>query len=233
MPNVSHDKVTLKVSDGSKMDCYVARVLDGDPRPGLIVLQEAFGVNEHIRDVTERFGRQGFVAIAPELYHRTAPGFEGDYNNFETVRPHATAMKRETVDTDLRATYDWLQAQDFVKTNEISCVGYCMGGRVAFGANAILPLHAAVSYYGSNVQEGLDRVDSLHAPQLFFWGEKDKHIPPEQRTTVINALKQANKTYTNVEFSDADHGFFCDMRPAFNATAARLSWALTLEFLKA
>src|SRR3954447_26203446 len=154
MPNVSHDKVTLKVSDGSKMDCYVARVLDGEPRPGLIVLQEAFGVNEHIRDVTERFGRQGFVAIAPELYHRTAPGFEGDYNNFETVRPHATAMKRETVDADLRATYDWLQAQDFVKKNEISCVGYCMGGRVAFGANAILPLHAAVSYYGSNVQEG-------------------------------------------------------------------------------
>jgi carboxymethylenebutenolidase len=232
MPNVLHDKVTLKISDGSKMDCYVARLRDEEPRPGLIVLQEAFGVNEHIRDVTERFGRQGFVAIAPELYHRTAPGFEGDYNNFESVRPHATALKREGVDADLHAAFDWLQAQDSVKKNDTSCVGYCMGGRVAVAANAILPLKAAVSYYGTNIQDSLDRVANLHGPHLFFWGDKDQHIPPEQRAAVISGLKQAGKTYTNVEFSDAGHGFFCDMRPAYAQAAARQSWALTLEFLR-
>ncbi len=234
MPNLLHDKVTLKVSDGSKMDCYVSRLRDGEPqRPGLIVLQEAFGVNEHIRDVTERFGRQGFVAIAPELFHRTAPGFEGAYDDFPAVMQHTKALTRDGIDADIRATFDWLRAQQFVKADEISCVGYCMGGRVAFAANTILPLKCAISYYGGGIPDGsLDRVASLHAPQLFFWGEKDKHIPPEQRATVINALKERGKTYTNVEFSDADHGFFCDMRPAYNPTAANQAWALTLEFLR-
>ena len=233
MPNLLHDKLTLKVSDGSKMDCYLARIRDDEPRPALIVLQEAFGVNEHIRDVTERFGRQGFVAIAPELYHRTAPGKEFPYTDFPAVRQHMQAMTREGTDADMRACFDWLQSQPFVKQSEISAVGYCMGGRVAFAANTILPLKCAVSYYGGGIPDhSLDRAASLHGPQLFFWGGKDTHIPPEQRATVTNALKQAGKSYTNVEFSDADHGFFCDMRPAYNATASKLSWALTLEFLR-
>ena len=233
MPNLLHDKITLKVSDGTKMDCYLARIRDEEPRPGLLVFQEAFGVNEHIRDVTERFGRQGFVAIAPELYHRTAAGAEFPYTDFPATRQHMQAMTREGTDADLRACFDWLQSQPFVKKNEISAIGYCMGGVVAFSANGLLPLKCAISYYGGGIPDkALDRAGSLHGPHLFFWGEKDSHIPPEQRATVINALKQAGKTYTNVEFSDAAHGFFCDMRPSYNATAARLSWALTLEFLR-
>ena len=233
MPNLLHDKVTLKVPDGTKMDGYVARIRDEQPRPGLIVLQEAFGVNEHIRDVTERFGREGFVAIAPELYHRTAPGKEFPYTDFPALREHMSAMTREGTDADMRATFEWLQGQSFVKGGEISVVGYCMGGRVAFSANTVLPLKSAVSYYGGGIPDySLDRASSLHAPQLFFWGEKDSHIPPEQRAKVTGTLKQAGKRYVNVEFSDADHGFFCDMRPAYNPSAARQSWSLTLEFLR-
>lgn len=233
MPNLFHDKLTLKVSDNTKMDCFVSRLRDDEPRPGLIVLQEAFGVNEHIRDMTERFGRQGFVAIAPELYHRTAPGAEFAYTDFPAVMPHMQALTREGTDADLHATFDWLQSQAFVKNEEISAVGYCMGGRVAFAANTILPLKCAISYYGGGIPNGsLDCVASLHGPQLFFWGEKDKHIPPEQRATVIGALKQAGKSYVNVEFSDADHGFSCDARPSYNPTATRQAWALTLEFLR-
>ncbi len=216
------------------MDCYVARLHDGEERrPGLIVLQEIFGVDGHIRDVTERFGRQGFVAIAPELYHRTASGFEGDYNNFETATPHRNALTREGTEADLRATFEWLRAQPFGKGDEISCVGYCLGGRLAFVANTILPLKSAISYYASGMtDELLHRTSSLHASHLFLWGDKDQHIPPEKRATVIGALKRAGKSYVNVEFSDAGHGFFCDARPAYNPTAARQAWALTLEFLR-
>lgn len=233
MPNLLHDKVTLKVSDGTKMDCYVARIRDEQPRPGLIVLQEVFGVNEHIRDVTERFGREGFVAIALELYHRTAPGKEFAYTDFTSARPHMTSMTREGVDADLRAAFEWLQSQPFVKAAEISAVGYCMGGRVAFAANTILPLKSSISYYGAGIPNGpLDRAASLNGPQLFFWGGKDQHIPPEQRAAIIDKLKEHGKTYVNVEFSEADHAFFCDQRPAYHPAAARQSWALTLEFLR-
>ncbi len=89
---IVRERVELKVADGTKMAAYVARPQEEGPHSGVIVLQEAFGVNSHIRDVTERFAREGYVAIAPELFHRTAPGFEGRYDNFASVVPHMKAV---------------------------------------------------------------------------------------------------------------------------------------------
>jgi carboxymethylenebutenolidase len=231
--NLTQQKISLPVSDGTKMDAYVARPDDPNVHPAILVFQEAFGVNSHIRNVANRLAQEGYAAIAPELFHRTAPGFEGNYNDFNSVMPHIGALKPEGIAADVEAAFHWLQGQKFVKAGDISCVGYCMGGRVAFAANALLPLRAAVSYYGGGIAPALlDRAAALHCPMLFFWGELDRHIPPEQRAAVISAMKANNKTYVNVEFSDADHGFFCDERKSYQPRAARESWALMLEFLK-
>jgi carboxymethylenebutenolidase len=234
MVPVKDATVTLQVSDGTQMNAYAARPSEGDSHPGLLVFQEAYGVNAHIRDVTRRFAVQGFIAIAPELFHRTAPvGFEGAYSNFAGVMPYMKAMTNEGAIADARAAFDWLKAQCDISENDISSIGYCMGGRISFLANSALPLRRAVSYYGGNISPALlDRASMLHCPMLFFWGGLDKHIPPEQREQVIDALKQHGKKYVNVEISDADHAFFCDARPAYNARASQLAWALTLEFLK-
>lgn len=224
--------VELQVSDGEKMRAYVARP-DSGKHPGLIVLQEAFGVNAHIRDVTERFAREGFCAIAPELFHRTAPGKEFAYDNFDAVRPHLSAVTPDTALPDVRAAFDWLQSQSSVERERISSVGFCMGGRVSFIANSGLPLARAVSFYGGGIAPALlDRVPKLHAPMLFFWGERDKHIPPEQRALLTSALREHKKRYVNVEISFADHGFFCDRRPSYDPDASRYAWGLTLEFLR-
>jgi len=94
---------TLTVDDGSSMRAYVARPAAAEASRGLIVCQEAFGVNAHIRDVTERFARQGFLAIAPELFHRTSPGFEGRYDDFPSVTPHIRALTDNDMAADLRA----------------------------------------------------------------------------------------------------------------------------------
>jgi carboxymethylenebutenolidase len=108
-----------------------------------------------------------------------------------------------------------------------------MGGRVSFLANALLPLRAAASYYGGGIAPALlDRAPSLHAPMLFFWGELDQHIPPEQRSAITSALKAAGKRYVNVEFSHAGHGFNCDERSSFEPRASREAWAMVLEFFK-
>lgn len=235
MPDVRviQQKVSLQVSDGTKMDAYVARPDDQSVHHGILVFQEAFGVNSHIRNVTDRLAQQGYIAIAPELFHRTGPGFEGDYNDFNSVMPHINALTPEGIAADVTAGFQWLKDQKNVQADHIFAVGYCMGGRVAFAANALLPLRAAVSYYGGGIAPALlDRVQALHGPMLFFWGELDKHIPPEQRAAVTDALKSHNKTYVNVEFSDADHGFFCDERKAYQPKASAQSWALMLEFLK-
>ena len=108
-----------------------------------------------------------------------------------------------------------------------------MGGKASFLANAMLPLRAAVSFYGGGIAPDLlDHAAALHAPMLLFWGGLDKHITPEHRKAVTDALKAHGKTYVNVEFSDADHGFFCDERASYQPRAARQSWSLMLKFLR-
>ena len=228
------EKVELSVADGTRMAAYVARPKDAGPHPGLLVFQEAFGVNHHIRSVTERFAAEGYVAIAPELFHRTAPpGFEGSYTDFPAIMPHYQAVTTETAEADIRSAYEWLRSNAAVKTEEISSVGFCLGGRVSFIANSAVRLRAAVSFYGGGIAPGLlDRTSQLQAPSLFIWGGLDKHIPPEQRRAVTEALSAESKIYVNAEFSRADHGFFCDERAAYEPHSARQAWALTLEFLR-
>jgi carboxymethylenebutenolidase len=227
---------TLPIADGTSMRAYVSRP-SGTPKAGLIVFQEAFGVNSHIRDVADRFGREGYLAIAPEMFHRTAPGLEAGYTDFGAVMPHMQALKDSTLEADMRAAFDWLKNSSGFPGLSISAIGYCMGGRCACHAAIILPLACGVSYYGGGIAPspffpGLtDRVKDLQAPVLFFWGGLDQHIGPDQVQIVNNALREAKKPHINVEFSFADHGFFCDARASYNAEAAAEAWALTLAFL--
>jgi carboxymethylenebutenolidase len=231
---IETDRVELKVPDNTPMSAYVARPHTGGPHPGLMIFQEAFGVNAHIRDVAERFAQQGYVAIAPELFHRSAPpGFEVAYSDFASVRPHFQALTTEALEADIRATYEWLHSQSQVKSSEISGIGFCMGGRVSYVANSTIPLHAAVSFYGGGIAPDLlHRARNQNGPILLIWGGLDKHITAEHRRAVVDALATERKSYVNAEFSQADHGFFCDQRPAYEPRSARQAWALTLEFLR-
>jgi carboxymethylenebutenolidase len=225
--------LTLPVADDTFMAAFTARPAGGGPYPGLIVLQEAFGVNDHIRDVATRFAAQGYVTIAPELFHRTAPGFEGSYTDFEAIRPHMQALTEDGLTADVKAAHDWLRSDPQTQPTQIAAVGFCMGGRVAFLANATLPLQAGVSFYGGGIAPALlHHATALHGPMLFFWGGLDKHIDATQRRAVVDALTDAGRPFLNVEISDADHGFFCDQRASYNAQAATLAWDLTLTFLR-
>jgi carboxymethylenebutenolidase len=230
--------VMLKVSDGTEMQAWTALPAGSRAHPGLMVFQEAFGVNAHIRDVTERFAREGYVAIAPELFHRTAlAGFEARYDDFPGVVPHMRALKDAEMEADLRATCDWLRAV-VGEEPSIAATGYCMGGRASFLAALTVPLACAVSYYGGGIAPNptnpglLGRAGQLRCPMLLFWGGLDKHITPEHRRAGADVLTAEEKEFVNVEISKADHGFFCDARPSYSPTAAALAWPLTLAFLK-
>jgi len=237
MAEIQTEWITLNVADGTTMRAYVARPQDTTQHPGLLVFQEAFGVNGHIRDVTERLAREGYIALAPELFHRTAPDFESAYGNFEAAMPHVRALTEQNLEADVRSAYEWLHADLGTQGQQIACIGFCMGGRVTFLTNAVVPVSAAISFYGGGIAPSpfgpglLSRAGDLHAPQLLFWGGLDKHIGPEQTHAVTEALRAAGKPFVNVEFSDADHGFFCDARSSYNPSAARQAWALTLTFL--
>jgi carboxymethylenebutenolidase len=235
-PDIRTEFITLNVSDGTTMRAYAARPEGPVTQSGLLVFQEAYGVNTHIRDVTERFARKGYFAVAPELFHRTGPGFEGRYDDFPSAMAHLQALKVPELEADLQATHAWLRAN--ASNLRIASVGYCMGGRVSFLAALTLPLACAVSYYGGGIAPNpmgpglLNRASELRAPVLFFWGGRDQHIGPEQTRAVTDALRAASKDYVNIEFSDAGHAFFCDARPSYNPLAAAQAWPITLNFLR-
>lgn len=230
----STDRVTLSVADGSTMNAYVARPSGGAQAPGILVFQEAFGVNAHMRDVTDRFAALGFVAIAPELFHRTAPGFEGSDKDFEAVRPHMAALSVDSLGADIDAAYGWLTSQSGVDTARIAAVGFCMGGRVTYLANARAKLAAASSFYGGGIAPDLlPLAEKQHGPILMFWGGLDSHIGPDQYRAVADALTAAKKTHEQVVFGQADHAFFNDTRQSYNAIASRQAWALLKEFFAA
>jgi len=233
MPN-EQNYVSLSVADGTTMFAYTAVPAGQGPFPGLILFQEAFGVNSNIRNLADRFAAEGYVVIAPELFHRTAPkGFEGSYTDFAAIAPHFAGINDELLGHDARAAFDWLQNNPLVRKGDIASTGYCMGGRASFLANSLLPLKAAISYYGGRIAPDLvKRAPSLHGPMLFFWGGLDKHIPHEHVETVTGELKAAGKHFINVEISYADHGFFNEEKPVYNPDAAAEAWALTLAFLK-
>jgi carboxymethylenebutenolidase len=224
--------VQLNVADGTQMGAFVARP-EETPKGGVLVFQEAFGVNGHIQDITRRLAREGYIAVAPELFHRTLPaGGEIPYpvnNDFSAIMPHFNAITREGSLADYQAAYDWLK--DEIKSDAIGCVGFCLGGSASFTANSRLPLKAAVSFYGSRIMQSFDLAPEQKAPLLLIWGGKDQSSTPEKLMELTNVLQAAGKDFTQAVFSEAAHAFINNDRPSFRPASAATAWAMTLGFL--
>ena len=226
------NRVMIGVVDGTEMAAYVAHPRGNGPFPAILVFQEALGVNAQIRDVADRYAALGFVAVAPDLFHRFAPGFETQTFDREVIMPLIEHLTIDGMITDVAASYQWAAGQRDIRTDKIAAVGYCMGGRAAYLANSEVPLAAAISYYGGGIAPALlDRAARLNGPHLFFWGGRDPGIPPEKHRAVTDAVRDAGKQFVDAEFSDAQHGFFNVELDRGNPRAARESWALGRAFL--
>jgi carboxymethylenebutenolidase len=224
--------VELDVDDGARMRAFVVRP-DGDgPHPGMLLFQEALGVGVQLRGVAARLAARGFVVIAPELFHRTAPGFELETLDMAVLMPLIRSVTPDGMLADARAAHGWLAARPEVDSARVAALGFCMGGRAAFLANSALPLAAAVSYYAGGVAPALlDRAATLRGPHLFFWGGRDAGIPPEQHRAVVDAVRAAGKPFVDVEFSEATHAFFNERTDRYHPPSAAQSWAIALAFL--
>jgi carboxymethylenebutenolidase len=232
---VTGTTVQLNTSDG-KMDAYMAQPKDGGSYPGVVVIQEAFGVNDHIKKVTDRIAAEGYVAIAPDIYHREA----------ERVIPYAempkaiAALQRVNDNKameDVGAAIAHLKAQSHVKAGAIGVTGFCMGGRLTYltAAHHANDIKCAVPYYGGGIPMGnpspLSRTKEIKCPMYLFFGAKDQLIPKEH-VDQIQAELTANKVPFQLEvYPDAGHGFFCDDRAmSYNQGAAQDAWEKTKAF---
>jgi carboxymethylenebutenolidase len=218
---------------GKPMRAYSARPKTDGKIPAVIVFQEAFGVNSHIQHVADRIAALGYHAIAPELFHRAVPaGFTAGYDEFPKIMPIFKTITEATLREDAEATYAWLKKQSAVDSSKVAAIGFCLGGRATYIANAFVPLRAALAYYGGGIQDLLHLAPEQKSPIHFFWGGKDAHITAEHRTAIHNAMTNTGKTFSEVVYEGADHAFSCDERAGYQPEAAQASWLVSIAIFE-
>ena len=208
----------------------------GVPKGAVVVVQEAFGVNDHIKDIAERFAAEGYRAIAPHLFHRQGDPVLG-YDDIETAKQYIGQLTAEGIAEDMDTAYSHLREDGF-EDSRIAVVGFCMGGTVTFVEAARQPLGAAVTFYGGGIVEGrfgapalVDLAPELKTPWLGCYGDQDKGIPVEQVEQLREAVAAAPVDTEIVRYAEAGHGFHCDARSAYHEASARDAWSRTLAWL--
>jgi len=207
-----------------------------DAPRAVIVLQEAFGVNDHIRSVADRWADEGYLAVAPQLFHRDGSP-EIPYDDFASAMPFMANLTKQGLTNDLNATTDFLATLGFDAAN-IAAVGFCMGGTVAFFAATLGTVGAAASFYGGGVATGrfglpplVELAGDLKSPWLGLYGDLDQSIPVEQVEALREATNAVPVATQIVRYPEGQHGFHCDARPeAFNEAAASDAHARALAF---
>jgi carboxymethylenebutenolidase len=221
-------------NDSLEIDAYLA-VPQGDGSfPGIVVLQEIFGVNAHIRDVTERIAKAGYIAIAPALYQRQAPGFEVGYEeeDFKLGRQYKEQTQADELLGDIQAAIGYLKQETPVKTDGFGCIGFCFGGHVAYLAATLPDIQATAAFYGAGIptmipgggEPTITRTKDISGTVYAFFGTEDSLIPQEHADRVEAALKENNISHQIFRYEGADHGFFCDQRASYNEEAAKDAW---------
>ncbi len=217
------EHISLRAADGQELGAYVAHP-DFEPIAGLVVVQEIFGVNAHIRRVTDGWAKDGFLVVAPALFDRIEPNVELGYEgaNMQRAMSFIPRLNMENSLLDVRAAVDYVAKATGKK---VGVVGFCFGGTLAWLAATRMPVQAAVGYYGGRIGQYAE--EQPHCPVMLHFGRQDAHIPPED-------VEKVHRAHLEVEIHwyEAGHGFNCDARASYNAEAAASARDRSLRFLK-
>lgn len=239
MSEFSTKAIQVQVQNGDLLiDAYLATPIGSGSFPGIIVLQEIFGVNSHIRDVTERIAKQGYIAIAPSLYQRQAPGYEAGYapEDIQQGRIYKEQTTASQLLSDIQAAISYLKQVPQIK-HSFGCIGFCFGGHVAYLAATLPDISATASFYGAGIttftpgggEATITRIKDISGTIYLFFGMEDASIPVSQVDEIEATLEQQGITHQAFRYSSADRGFFCDRRASYNSKAAVNAWQQALE----
>lgn len=231
--------ISVPTPDGP-MDLYEALPDAGDePRGAVVVIQEAFGVNEHIQDVTRRFAAEGYHAVAPHLFHR-AGGGTVPYGDFAKVLPFYQDLDDSKVLMDVDAALGYLRTSGPWTDRQIGIVGFCFGGRVTFLVAVRRALGAGVGFYGGGIVTArfpqfpalVDEAAGLQTPWLGLFGDLDQSIPVDDVERLRTELdeKAASVDHAVVRYPHAGHGFHCNARDSYHRESAVDGWQRTLAW---
>jgi carboxymethylenebutenolidase len=232
--DVSSSTVQLNTSDG-KMEAYVAAPKDGRSYPGIVVIQEAFGVNDHIKKVTARIAAEGYVAIAPDIFHRESERIIS-YSDMGKAIATMQRVDDGKAMEDVGAAIAHLKSQSNVKAGAIGVTGFCMGGRLTYlaAAHRAKDVKCAVPYYGGGIPMGnpspLSRTGEIKCPMYLFFGAKDQMISADQVGQINTELTTKKVAFQMEIYPEAGHGFFCDERGSYHEQSATDAWEKTKAF---
>ncbi|MDZ8104510.1 MAG: dienelactone hydrolase family protein [Nostoc sp. DedQUE12a] len=227
---------TVKLlQDNIQVSAYLAQPEEFGSYPGIVVLQEIFGVNVHIREVTERIAKLGYVAIAPALFERIAPGFETGYTpeDIQIGRKYAWEQTQASeLLSDIQLAIDYLKSLPKVKKDDFGCIGFCFGGHVAYLAATLPDIKVTASFYGAGITTRtpgggaptLTRTREIAGTIYALFGKEDASIPTEQVDQIEAELEKYKIPHRVFRYDGADHGFFCDHRGSYNPKAAADAW---------
>lgn len=220
--------IALKAQDGHELSAYVATP-EGEAIGALVVVQEIFGVNSHIRSVADGYAKDGFLAIAPALFDRYEKGVELAYDGDDLKRAFEFYGKLDPTTALLDVAAAYAKAEE--STKSVGVIGYCYGGFMSWlsatrGQDLKMQPACAVGYYAGGI--GKVAAEEPSCPVLLHFGANDSHIGPEQ----IEAVRTAHPEVTIHVYDGAEHGFNCDQRGSYNPDAAKLARERSLEFLK-
>jgi carboxymethylenebutenolidase len=216
-------KIKVTADDNHQFDAYLAES-NGQAKAAMIVIQEVFGVNSHIRSVTDDYARQGYHAIAPALFDRAEPNVELNYNSEDAKRGMGMAgqIGMDNMMKDVAASIQYARQQ--WPNLKVGIVGFCLGGSLAWLASTRLDPNAAVGYYGGRIAQNAS--ETPRCPVMLHFGAKDAHIGPDQVATI----RAAHPEIPVYVYETAGHGFNCDQRKDYEPESAKLARERTLEF---
>lgn len=220
---------SVAVPGGAFFDAYLATPPAGSG-PGLVLFQEIFGVNEHIRSVAEQYALDGFVVLAPDIFWRSQRRVDLGYEGADRQRGIQLAgqLKGAELGLDMVAAVTALRARPEVN-GKVGAIGYCMGGRLAFLAAATAGVDAAVAYYGGGIHDQLDKAVGIKCPVQFHYAERDDHIPMSA-VDKVRAAMEGKPSEVHV-YPGSMHGFNCWARASYHAPSAALAHGRSLQFL--
>ncbi len=227
----SMNDTMIEVPTGAgPMPAYLVRPATGEPAPAVLVIQEAFGLNAHIKDVARRIAGEGYVALAPDMFWRGGRCRTAGYDQLPQALQLMGELRDDDVIADVGSAIAYLEGQPFVRRGRIGITGFCMGGRIAYLVACALPekIAAAVPFYGGGIP--VERTAGLRAPVLAFFGDQDPFIPLDQVERLKQEAARLGKPVEVVVYPGAPHGFFCNERDSYRREAAADAWERLKRF---
>ena len=236
-PDIQSETVQYPSQDGTQINAYYSRPVASGSRGGVVVIMEAFGLNDHIKDIARRFAEAGYLAIAPDMYTREG---SPDESNMDSVIQTMFSVPDSQAIADLDGAAAYLRSQSD-SNGKVGAIGFCSGGRytLMFGCKGANVNACVDSAGGFIIQDEhteqrpvspIDMISTLQCPLLALFGEEDPNPSPEHAARLQEELDKHGKTYDLVMYRNAGHAFFADYRPSYRAAPAQDMWHRTLQF---